>query len=149
MEWAQNHKNHSPSEKATQSLETNRTPWQCFQHYQNSLNGKQNIRSWTVEEDELLSKYIAAHGPQYVFNISNAEDIPRRFFPDRSSKHYMCKVIIHLWTRILWLGPKTRITNENWIKRRTNFDVITNFFPSVEVVNFFTVGSDILLHIFR
>ena len=93
LEWVHKHKDHPPWEKVAQSLETNRTPWQCFQHYQNTLNGKLKTRLWTVEEDELLLKYIAAQGPQYVVNISNAEDISRRFFPDRSSKHYKCPML--------------------------------------------------------
>ena len=82
------------------TLNTNRTPWQCFQYYQKSLNLSSKVRLFTVEEDELLLKYIAAQGPQFVVNVGNCELLSRHLFPDRSSKQ------IYLRANNTSLNPK-------------------------------------------
>ena len=62
-----------------------RTPWQCFQHYRSNLRESRKCPAWTAEEDELLLKYIAAHGPQYVFGDS-AIPLSCKFFAFREPK---------------------------------------------------------------
>ena len=63
-----------------------RTPWQCFQHYRSNLRGSKKCSAWTAEEDELLLKYIGAHGPQYVFSDS-AIPLACKFFACREPKY--------------------------------------------------------------
>uniref|UniRef100_A0A7S4IXM9 Myb-like domain-containing protein n=1 Tax=Odontella aurita TaxID=265563 RepID=A0A7S4IXM9_9STRA len=59
------------------------TPWECFQHY---VSHQPESRLWTPEEDELLLKYMAAHGPGLLFNRKGAAaDAAVRLFPDRTA----------------------------------------------------------------
>jgi len=86
VKWVHQYKDFPPWDKVASSLQSNRTPWQCFQYYQTSINPSIPCKEWTPEEDELLLKYIAAKGPHYVVNITNCEDISKTLFPDRASK---------------------------------------------------------------
>ncbi|KAL3780484.1 hypothetical protein HJC23_012569 [Cyclotella cryptica] len=64
-----------------------RTPWQCFKHFRSNLQ-KDSARCppWTAEEDELLLKYIAAHGPQFVFGGDAVAQACQNLFPLRDPK---------------------------------------------------------------
>lgn len=64
-----------------------RTTWQCFKQYQSSLRDSTNkCPPWTADEDELLLKYIAAHGPQFVFAESAVSQACQNLFPLRDPK---------------------------------------------------------------
>lgn len=88
------------------SLGTNRTPWQCFKHYQHSLNSKLTCRPWTPKEDELLVKYVASQGPTFLLNIHSAEEVARQFFWDRSPKQ------LYLRGHLSRANPN--LSNEEW-----------------------------------
>lgn len=61
-----------------------RTPWECFRHYRSNLrDSDKKCPPWTAEEDELLLKYIAAHGPQYIFGDSAISQACQHLFPLR------------------------------------------------------------------
>jgi hypothetical protein len=62
-----------------------RTPWQCFRHYKTNLRDSTNP-PWTAEEDELLLKYIAAHGPQFAFGESAIPQACQNLFELRDPK---------------------------------------------------------------
>jgi hypothetical protein len=64
-----------------------RTPWQCFKHFRSNLQ-KDSSRCppWTAEEDELLLKYIAAHGPQFIFGGDAVAQACQNLFPLRDPK---------------------------------------------------------------
>lgn len=62
-----------------------RTPWQCFKHFRSNLK-KDTNPPWTVEEDELLLKYIAAHGPQFAFGGEALTQASQNLFPLREPK---------------------------------------------------------------
>lgn len=61
-----------------------RTTWDIFKHYRSNLiDSNKRCPPWTPEEDELLLKYIAAHGPQYIFADSAIPTICQRLFPQK------------------------------------------------------------------
>ncbi|XP_064616800.1 uncharacterized protein LOC135480805 [Liolophura sinensis] len=45
--------------KIAQELGTNRTPFQCLQHYEIKLNTSSHMRTWTPEEEALLLEVVA------------------------------------------------------------------------------------------
>jgi hypothetical protein len=83
MEMARLHKNHPPWDQVALALNTNRTPWQCFQYYQSSLNTTTKGIKWSPLEDELLFKYIALQGPRFVVASENTAEICRTILPHR------------------------------------------------------------------
>ncbi|KAL7464897.1 hypothetical protein ACHAXS_005218 [Conticribra weissflogii] len=59
-----------------------RTPWQCFRNYRSNLRHQSTIfRPWSEDEDELLLKYMAAHGPQFLFQKDAVVQMCRNLFP--------------------------------------------------------------------
>eukprot|EP00569_Conticribra_weissflogii_P004454 CAMPEP_0171351374 /NCGR_PEP_ID=MMETSP0878-20121228/38840_1 /TAXON_ID=67004 /ORGANISM="Thalassiosira weissflogii, Strain CCMP1336" /LENGTH=326 /DNA_ID=CAMNT_0011856615 /DNA_START=27 /DNA_END=1004 /DNA_ORIENTATION=- len=59
-----------------------RTPWQCFKNYRSNLRLQSTIiRPWSEDEDELLLKYIAAHGPKFLFQKESVVQTCRNLFP--------------------------------------------------------------------
>lgn len=63
-----------------------RTPWQCFKHYRSNLRDSTSFLDWTTEEDELLLKYIAAHGPQFIFGEGSIPQACQQLFIQREPK---------------------------------------------------------------
>lgn len=59
-----------------------RTPWQCFKHYQ-STQAKAAL-PWSCAEDELLLKYLAAHGSQFLFTGDGLARTNSNLFPFRN-----------------------------------------------------------------
>jgi hypothetical protein len=68
----------------------NHTPWQCLLAYQTKLT---NSRSspWTRSEDEVLLKYVAAMGPQWVLTLGSAADLCAQVLPNRSPKQVLAR----------------------------------------------------------
>ena len=68
------------------TLPLRRTPWQCFKHYQCALRSPSTVfPPSSPDDDELLLKYIAAHGAQYFYQGDAAEHACRQIFPYRSA----------------------------------------------------------------
>jgi hypothetical protein len=64
------------------------SPWRCFCLFRSSL---QNQSTWKSVEDELLLKYLAAQGPQYLLQGDCAVQTCRNLFPDRSTKQVLLR----------------------------------------------------------
>ena len=65
-----------PWDMVALTLQTSRTPWQVFTHFQNLSNCSKRVL-FTVKSDELLLKYVASLGPRFVLNVENTADICR------------------------------------------------------------------------
>ncbi len=65
-------------------LDTSRTIFQCFKHIQ--MNFVDCIGKLSASEDELLLKYVAASGPQFVINHHTSTFLSQRFFPRLSPR---------------------------------------------------------------
>ena len=62
-------------------------PWLCFQHYRSTLiNPSTRVPPWTQDEDELLLKYLASQGPQYLLQGESIVQTCRNLFPNRIIK---------------------------------------------------------------
>ena len=94
-----------PWDEVADALGNGRTPWQCYCHFRTKL---ESVRPWTLEEDELLFKYISAQGPQFLLNLTAATDLVLRFFPDRSAK----QIIMRAHTSLLNPNLKNGAWNE-------------------------------------
>ncbi len=64
------------------------SPWRCFCLFRSST---QNQTTWTSVEDELLLKYLAVQGPQYLLQGDCAVQTCRNLFPDRSTKQLILR----------------------------------------------------------
>mmetsp|Transcript_23391 Transcript_23391/g.50654 ORF Transcript_23391/g.50654 Transcript_23391/m.50654 type:complete len:538 (+) Transcript_23391:61-1674(+) len=63
------------------------SPWLCFSHYRSSLqNPSTRCPAWSPDEDELLLKYLAVHGSQYLLQGDSIMQTSRNLFPLRSAK---------------------------------------------------------------
>jgi len=72
-----------PWDIAALTLQTSRTPWQVFTHFQHLSNFSKRVL-FTVKSDELLLKYVASLGPRFVLNVDNTADICRVILPNSS-----------------------------------------------------------------
>jgi hypothetical protein len=63
------------------------TPWRCFSYFRSFLQNPATTRCppWSPDDDELLLKYLAANGPQYLLQGDSAVQICRCLFPHRST----------------------------------------------------------------
>ena len=63
------------------------TPWRCFSHFRSFLQTPATTRCppWSPDEDELLLKYLAVQGPQYLLQGDSAVQTCRYLFPHRST----------------------------------------------------------------
>jgi hypothetical protein len=80
------------------------TPWRCFSLFRSFLQNPATTRCppWSPDEDELLLKYLAVHGPQYLLQGDSAVQTCRNFFPHRS-------------TRQLILRAQSTLLNPNYV----------------------------------
>mmetsp|Transcript_5980 Transcript_5980/g.12999 ORF Transcript_5980/g.12999 Transcript_5980/m.12999 type:complete len:567 (+) Transcript_5980:425-2125(+) len=58
------------------------TPYKCMVHYKTKLRRRPG-GSFTPEEDELLLRYIAAMGPQFIWGTLEIADLTSRLFPNK------------------------------------------------------------------
>jgi hypothetical protein len=70
------------------SLGNNRTIWQTFSHYRQRL---ETLPAWTstIEQDELLLRYLAIQGPQFVWDIKAAAHLSTRLIPTATPKQLL------------------------------------------------------------
>ena len=62
------------------------TPWLCFCQYRSSLqNPSSRSPPWSPEEDELLIKYVAAQGSQYLLQGDPIVQLCKNLFPLRDA----------------------------------------------------------------
>jgi hypothetical protein len=63
------------------------TPWRCFSYFRSCLQNPATTRCppWSPDDDELLLKYLAANGPQYLLQGDSALHTCRNLFPHRST----------------------------------------------------------------
>ena len=72
------------------AADIDRTAWQCLLAYESKLS-RTRTSPWIASEDEMLLKYVAAMGPQWVLTMGSASDLTARLFPDRSPKQVMAR----------------------------------------------------------
>lgn len=104
FELLHQHNGHPPWHLVALTLNTNRTPFQCFKYAQRKLLC--NPLPWNREDDELLLKLIAASGPQIVLNNHTATFICHKFFP-----HFSRANILHRCNETL-VNPN--LENKRW-----------------------------------
>jgi len=64
-----------------------KTPWLCFCHFRSTLqNPLTRLQPWSPDEDELLLKYLALQGPQYLLQGDSLMQTTRHLFPLRNTK---------------------------------------------------------------
>jgi hypothetical protein len=89
----------------------NRTAWQCLLAYQTKLTSSQSS-PWTLEEDEVLLKYVAAMGPQWVLTLGSAADLSAQILPNRSPKQILARANTTLvnpnFTHGIWSDEEER-----------------------------------------
>jgi hypothetical protein len=69
---------------AASKASSGRTVWELFQGHEAKGKGKRPIEPWSPEQDELLLKYIAAMGPQFVIDSPALASIITRFLPEKN-----------------------------------------------------------------
>ena len=88
IEYLHSHDGNPPWHLVAKTLGTSRTPFQCFQHAQtklsNTLREMGNPIIFLQDDDELLFKFIAASGPQFVINNNTATLMAQKIFPKAS-----------------------------------------------------------------
>ena len=72
------------------------TPYQCMVHYKRKLR-PQPDGSFTPEEDELLLRYIAVMGPQFVWGYQEINDLASRIFPHKTSRRIYERTHFSQW----------------------------------------------------
>lgn len=72
------------------------TPYQCMVHYKTKLRSQPD-GSFTPEEDELLLRYIAAMGPQFVWGYPQITDLASRLFPHKTSRRIYERTHFSQW----------------------------------------------------
>lgn len=89
LEALHKHEGNPPWDILAKELSNGRTPFQCFVHAQTKLSNSMSKdinthQSFTQEEDELLFKFIAASGPQFVIDMHSATLMSQHLFPKTS-----------------------------------------------------------------
>jgi len=75
------------AQKLNVKIQKHTSPWLCFQHYRSTLiNPSTRVPPWTQDEDELLLKYLASQGPQYLLQGESIIQTCRNLFPNRITK---------------------------------------------------------------
>lgn len=90
IEFLHKFKGNPPWHIVAQTLDTSRTPFQCFRHAQtkllNTLGDTLFDKAFSLEEDELVFKYCAAHGSQAVIDKNLTFPFAQKFIPDANFK---------------------------------------------------------------
>ncbi len=89
------HRQHNSSQNSTSEVPPI-TPYQCMVHYKRKLRAQPD-GSFTPEEDELLLRYIAAMGPQFVWGYPEITDLVSRLFPHKSSRRIYERTHFSQW----------------------------------------------------
>lgn len=69
------------------------TPWQCFAHFRSIIQNPVTMRCppWTADEDELLLKYLAIQGPQFLLQGDAAVQACITLFPHRNTRQLIAR----------------------------------------------------------
>jgi len=69
------------------------TPWQCFTHFRSIIQNPVTMRCppWTADEDELLLKYLAVQGPQFLLQGDAAVQTCMTLFPHRNTRQLIAR----------------------------------------------------------
>lgn len=90
IEFLHKFKGNPPWHIVAQTLDSSRTPFQCFRHAQtklsNTLGDTLFDKTFSLEEDELLFKFCAAHGSQAVIDKNLSFPFSQKFIPDANHK---------------------------------------------------------------
>jgi len=78
-------------ETIAKSLESDRTAWECFVAYQTRLRPVVQ-QKWTLPQDQLLLKYMAAAGPQFVIDSESVSHLATRLFPNKSKANLLTRI---------------------------------------------------------
>jgi hypothetical protein len=105
--YRQDHDDHPPWDEVAQKMNTNRTPWQYFTHYQKDLNTSRRSLPWTEVSDELLFKYVSSQGPRFILNNTTATTICREVLPNRCPKQILARCTRSLLNPNFAHGPWT------------------------------------------
>lgn len=73
-------------EAVATSIGNQRTSWQCFQAYQKMMHSAPTQPNWTPQQDEILLKYVAAQGPQFVLDMVSVDEMCCKLFPDKTRR---------------------------------------------------------------
>lgn len=68
-----------------------RTTWQTFCNHQMKLSSATKPTTWNPQQDELMLKFLAAMGPQYILTIAEAGRISMGMLHDKSPKVIMSR----------------------------------------------------------
>jgi hypothetical protein len=68
-----------------------RTTWQSFCNHQMRLSTATKAMAWTPLQDELMLKFLAAMGPQYILSIAEAGRLSMAMLHDKSPKVIMSR----------------------------------------------------------
>jgi hypothetical protein len=105
------HANSDTDWEAVAASLQNRTPWECFTHFTVKLRHIENS-VWTIEQDQILLKYLAAMGPQFVLDQGGAGHIASRLLPDKTAKHVLGRANVSLLNpnldREYWTEPEEK-----------------------------------------
>merc|ERR1712238_193253 len=97
------------------------TPYQCMVHYKTKL--RQLPTDSFTPEDELLLRYIASMGPQYMWGYPQIADLASRLFPYKSKEKIYHRT--H-WTQWHPLSKDTKWTKEEEMKLVLAMKIYTN-----------------------
>ncbi len=104
------------------------TPYQCMVHYKTRLLQQMQMADegtahrspatlaapkpfFTPEEDELLLRYIAAMGPQFVWDMQQISHLSARLFPGKTPRQLYERTTFSLWNPLATMGVAEGGTN--------------------------------------
>jgi hypothetical protein len=90
LEQVHLHNGNPPWQDVATLLNRTATAWQCLLAYQTKLTSSRSS-PWTREEDEVLLKYVAAMGPQWVLTLGSAADLSAHVLPNRTPKQILAR----------------------------------------------------------
>ena len=82
------------------------TPYRCMMHYKRKLRAQPG-GTFTPQEDELMLRYMAAMGPQFVWDYQQITDIGSRLFPFKPAKRLYERTLFSQWHPLVKDKPWT------------------------------------------
>jgi hypothetical protein len=66
----------------------NRTAWQCLVYYQTKLQPT-TMSTWSPRQDSILFAYLAAMGPQFIWDMQSSAKLASHFFANQSTLYQL------------------------------------------------------------